>query len=404
MSSLKKGIMLAFFVLSLFALSTAVSASLPSNYYFYNIGTTKSAGYAYYDSSNGNFTLQSTGGGVASYEDIGIHYANRSISGNSSIVARITGVSSNCVASVMLRGDIWEDGSFSRLAVTNGMLSYKRRAHIGVGLNGWNITSCNTPIWIKITKEGFDVKTYYSYDGLNWTFAASAAMTGFTDYVRVGMAVNSTDGNLATATFDNVSVQSTPNLPTNFFSRTIGTVNSLGSSQYNFDTGAFTLKSSGLGIGNGSDDAGFHCALRSFSGNCSITARITGLDSLANSAGGIIIRGYHQYTNSPYLFIGMSHTGNLIGSARVAYSGLCTSTTLIEPPTPMPIWVRIDRVGSSIKTYFSYDKVNWNIFWSQTIEGLNDYVYVGPAAYSGDSYTTITTTLDNVEIKSISSL
>jgi regulation of enolase protein 1 (concanavalin A-like superfamily) len=403
MSSLKKGVMLVFFVLSLFALSTAVSASLPSNYYFYNIGTTPSEGYAYYDSSSRTFTIQSTGAGVNHFSDLGIHYANVSISGNASIVARLTGISGNCIAGVMLRGGIWEDDSFSRLAVSNGMLSYKRRAHVGVGLNGWNIVSCNTPIWLKITKEGFDVNTYYSYDGSNWTFAASATMTGFTDTVRLGMVVNSTDGNLATATFDNVNIQSTPHLPSEYFSRTIGTVNSFGSSQYNFNTGAFTLKSSGLGFGNGSDDIGFHCALRSISGNFSITARITNLDSQANATGGIILRGSHQYTNAPYLFIGMSRSvGNLIGSARLGYGGLYSGTYIVDPPTPMPVWLRIDRVGSLIRTYFSFDKVNWSIFWSQTLSGLSNVVYVGPAAYSGDSYTTISTTIDNVEITPIS--
>lgn len=404
MSLLKKGIMLAFFVLSLFVLSTAASASLPSNYYFYNIGTTKTAGSADYN-SNGTFTIQSTGGGVDNIEDIGIHYVNTYVSGNSSIVVRLTSLSSNCVASVMLRSDNSNDASFSRLAVSNGILSYKRRAHEGVGLAGATLTSCSTPIWLKITKEGFSVKTYYSYNGTNWTYARSASMTGFTDTVRVGMAVNSTNGNMATATFDNVLVQSTPNLPSDYFSRTIGTVNSLGSSQYDFNTGTFTLQSSGLGIGNGINDAGFHCALRSFPGNCSITARLTSLGSQADATGGIIIRAMHQFPNVQYLFIGRNNTaGNLIGSARVGGNGQCSGTTLITPQTTMPIWLRIDRVGTSIRTYFSYDKINWSIFWSETLPGLDNYVYVGPAAYSGDSYTTISTTLDNVEVVSINSL
>jgi regulation of enolase protein 1 (concanavalin A-like superfamily) len=94
--------------------------------------------------------------------------------------------------------------------------------------------------------------------------------------------------------------------------------------------------------------------------------------------------------------------GNLIGSARLGYGGLYSGTYIVDPPTPMPVWLRIDRVGSLIRTYFSFDKVNWSIFWSQTLSGLSNVVYVGPAAYSGDSYTTISTTIDNVEITPIS--
>ncbi len=383
--------------------STLQVRILPEPYYFINVGINKSNGTATYNDTSNTFSLTSTGGGFGPGDDVGLHYIYRRMTGNGSITVRVTGLSSgtNNTGGIMLRGNMATNSCFAYIGFNNsGYVHFTRRAHMGVGTYSTQVGNKNLPIWLRITKNGYNVITYYSTDGTNWSQLASSDMTGFTDDVYVGMAAMSKDNSkTATVTFDNVNVVSTPNLPSPYFSSTIGTVNSFGSSLY--ENNKFTLKSSGLGF-SVPGDQGFHYAWRGHSFGVSYTARIVSVDSLNGAMAGIMLRST-PYPDASFSFIGFEPVKNNITSwYRSSEGGALSGKS--SPNKSIPVWVRINNVGNSVNTYYSYDKQNWTLYSSSTLSGFSTGVYIGMVVLSGDSSKVATAVFDDVTIKPTSTL
>lgn len=383
--------------------STVKVRLLPEPYYFNNVGTVKSDGTAVFNSTSNTFSLSSTGGGLQSADDLGFHYIYRQLKGNGSITVRVTGMNSGTgnEGGIMLRGNMATDSCFAYIGFRNtGEVSFVRRAHMGVGTLHRTIYNKSLPMWLRITKDGYNVITYYSSDGTNWTRVESSDMTGFTDSVYVGMVAMSKDNSkTATVTFDNVDIVSTPNLPSPYSSSTIGTINSFGSSLY--ADNKFTLKSSGMGF-SVPDDYGFHYAWRGHSFGVSYTARIVSVDSFNNAKAGIMIRST-PYPDASFSFIGFEPVENNITSIyRTDKGGALASVTSLNKS--IPVWVRINNVGNTVCTYYSYDKQNWILKSRATLSGFSTGVYIGLVVSSGDSSKVATAVFDNVTIQSTSTL
>jgi hypothetical protein len=67
------------------------------------------------------------------------------------------------------------------------------------------------PYWVKVTRSGNTFTSYTSSDGTNWVQLGTSQTINMAQNVFVGLAVNSgTTTDLASATFDNVSLSTLP--------------------------------------------------------------------------------------------------------------------------------------------------------------------------------------------------
>ncbi|WP_159885644.1 alginate lyase family protein [Paenibacillus puerhi] len=172
-----------------------------------DIGSVGAAGsYSY---SGGVYTLKGSGSDIWDKTDQ-FRFAYVPLKGDGTFTARVTGLTnthSSAKAGVMIRESLHGYGSnvFSALKPTSAIYQY-RSAPGGV-TNSPAGTVVNAPYWVRVIRSGNIVEAYSSPDGTTWTKTGesriSAAGTAY-----VGLAVTShVNTTLATATFDNVSIQ-----------------------------------------------------------------------------------------------------------------------------------------------------------------------------------------------------
>jgi hypothetical protein len=183
--------------------------ALPPNWSHSDIGSVGIAGTASY--SNGTFTVTASGQSIGGTGD-GFHFVEQSLSGDGTIVARVVSFSgfSTAQAGVMIRETLGATSTDSVSEVTPYYGYYLYRATTG----GSSITSSPTtitlPYWVKAVRSGSTFSSYISSDGLNWLQMGSSQTISMATGVYIGLAVSSdTNSSSATATFDNVSVNTT---------------------------------------------------------------------------------------------------------------------------------------------------------------------------------------------------
>jgi hypothetical protein len=69
------------------------------------------------------------------------------------------------------------------------------------------VPGTDSPVWLKLVRQGTSFNGYYSTDGKTWSPIGDAETIAMPNAIRVGVAVTSHDPTkLATATFTNLSV------------------------------------------------------------------------------------------------------------------------------------------------------------------------------------------------------
>jgi regulation of enolase protein 1 (concanavalin A-like superfamily)/phosphatidylserine/phosphatidylglycerophosphate/cardiolipin synthase-like enzyme len=181
--------------------------ALPSPWQQQDVGSVGATGTGTY--SSGQFSVQGAGADIWGNAD-GFHYVYQPLSGDGSIVARVTSLqnsNSYAKAGVMVRAtlgagaahatlDMRPGGALEFLArgTTNGATSY-----IGGGTQA-------PPAWLRLARSGSTITASFSSNGSSWTTIGTTSV-GMASSVYVGLAVCShVTGTLATATFDNVTV------------------------------------------------------------------------------------------------------------------------------------------------------------------------------------------------------
>ena len=171
-------------------------------------------------SANGSFTdngttLSVTGSGADIWNTADeFHYAYRSLTGDGEIIARVVSLTANdpwAKAGVMMRGSIVANSPFALMLMTPGSngaaFQYRTATGGSAAPSGSNDKVSTLPRWVRITRVGNLVSGYLSADGVSWTLRNSVTLANLAPTVYVGLAVTShSDGNLATAVFDNVSL------------------------------------------------------------------------------------------------------------------------------------------------------------------------------------------------------
>ena len=185
------------------------TCTLPVDWSSSDIGSTSIAGSSCENS--GTYTIQASGTDLFSSAD-GFRYTYKHIAGNNTIIAKInsfTGTGTYPKAGIMIRETLASGSKNAFLSLRpNGTcnLTY-RDATSGSTSTASNTLSLSFPYWIKLTRVGTTIKGYTSSNGTTWTLKSTVTVS-LTDSIYMGLAVcNNSNSALATATFNNVSIQ-----------------------------------------------------------------------------------------------------------------------------------------------------------------------------------------------------
>jgi RHS repeat-associated protein len=189
--------------------SEALFAQLPSGWLDGDVGAVGTAGSSSY--ASGVFTVNGAGGGQLNGGSAdAFHFVYQPLSGNGSIVARVVSVPSGAQAAVMIRQTLDPGSMTSNMLDEGSFAEFAARTTAGASVSYvGTVSGLTVPYWLMMVCSGNTFTSYVAPDGVNWTQVGSSETISMTQNVYVGLAVTSSDtSSLATATFDNVSVNS----------------------------------------------------------------------------------------------------------------------------------------------------------------------------------------------------
>jgi len=184
---------------------TVTTQPLPAGWLNQDVGQVGVAGSATY--ANGTFTVNGAGTSVWSTAD-GFHFVYQPLSGDGAIVARVASVGSSSTGGVMIRETLNANATDVFSAFYPSFVYTDYRTSTG-GTTGQVIgANASLPYWVKVVRSGSTLTAYSSPDGLNWVQTGTSQTISMAQNVYVGLVVSSgSTSTLATATFDNVSIQ-----------------------------------------------------------------------------------------------------------------------------------------------------------------------------------------------------
>jgi photosystem II stability/assembly factor-like uncharacterized protein len=169
-----------------------------------NVGAAGSAGF-----TQGVFTVTGAGADIWGAADA-FHFVSRTLTGDGTLVARaatVQNVNAWTKAGVMIRQNLNANAAHASLFVSPGKgVSFQRRRDAGAATVATTIAGA-APQYVRVVRAGNVVTASVSSNGTAWTTVGRETLT-ITGPVSVGLAVSShVQSQLATATFDNVSVK-----------------------------------------------------------------------------------------------------------------------------------------------------------------------------------------------------
>jgi subtilase family serine protease len=189
---------------------TVNATALPPQWTDLDVGVVGPAGSASY--SSGTFTVMASGQWIWNFAD-GMNFVYQPLSGDGTIVARLLslqGGSSSESTGVMIRETLTTGSTHAYAAFGGGSFIYftERPSTGAMSTLQTNSIAVTFPYWVKLTRSGNNFSVFSSPDGVNWTQIGVTQTITMAQNVFIGLAVASDDNTkLATATFDNVSIQ-----------------------------------------------------------------------------------------------------------------------------------------------------------------------------------------------------
>jgi RHS repeat-associated protein len=207
---------------------TVTPNPLPSGWLDTDIGNVGIAGSATY--SSGAFTIVGAGvnnGGTAD----ALHLAYLPLSGDGSIVARVTSISGGSYPGFVTVRETLTQGAIATSVTfypNQSSLNYRSSTSGYYSSASGTFVASQPPYWFRLTRIGSTFTGYMSSDGLNWAQAGSVSVTMAQNaYIGLGVSSGSTSST-ATVIFDNVEVSSavTPDPTITAVSATTGSIGS----------------------------------------------------------------------------------------------------------------------------------------------------------------------------------
>jgi|GEM_PF-2442459 len=189
-------------------LNITVVGGVPAPWVTGDIGATGLAGSAAH--SSGTFTV--AGAGTIGSTADGERYVYQTLSGDGSIVARISTLGStggnSARIGIQIRDTLASNSKAATLAVTgNGAYKWMRRTSTGGNTSNTNSSSGTAPnIWMRLVRAGNVITASKSTNGTSWTTIGSVTVAMTTNcYIGLAVGSGSTTA-LNTSAFDNVTV------------------------------------------------------------------------------------------------------------------------------------------------------------------------------------------------------
>jgi subtilisin family serine protease/regulation of enolase protein 1 (concanavalin A-like superfamily) len=374
------------------------SGSLGAGWSSADVGATGTTGRA--TQSNGAFAVTGGGADVWGTADA-FHYAYRTLDGDGTIVARVSGiqwVNNWTKAGVMIRNSLSPSAAQAFMLVAASPakgVPFQRRTIDGGESTSSPGSQSTAPRWVKLVRSGSTITGYESADGSAWTPVGSDTFS-MGRAVLVGLAVSShVTGTAATATFDNVAVTSSSAAASTpaWAHGDIGATPIAGSAFGG--NGRYTVTGSGADVW-GTADA-FHYAYTTLTGDGSILARVTSVQADVNPwvKGGVMIRASLS-AGSPHAFMLVSAARGAAFQRRRTAQDISYNTA--GSLAAAPRWVKLQRIGSQVAAYESADGQAWTLVGTDTIP-MGTTVYIGLAVTSHTTGSAATCAFDNVTVR-----
>jgi regulation of enolase protein 1 (concanavalin A-like superfamily) len=358
---------------------------LPAGWQTQDIGPVAVSGAASF--ASGTYNVRGAGADIWGTADA-LRYAYTTLSGDGQITARVAteeNVNVWTKAGVMIRESLAPGSRQALMLISPGKGSaFQRRvATSGVSTDtaGASVTA---PYWVRLSRVGTTITAAESANGTTWTIVGSDTIA-FAPTVLVGLSVSSHSTiSAATATFDNVAVE------TPWSNQDIGAVGVAGSTA--LVGGVFTLTGAGADIWGAAD--AFHFTYQPLTGDGEIVAHVTTV-SATNAWHKVAVMIRNDLTpGSAHGMMLVSSAKGLAFQRRVVTGGLSTSTA--GPLLAAPQWVRIARAGNLITASWSSDGTAWTIVGTDTII-MGPTVYIGLANSSHSNTMVGTARVDGVK-------
>jgi phosphatidylserine/phosphatidylglycerophosphate/cardiolipin synthase-like enzyme/regulation of enolase protein 1 (concanavalin A-like superfamily) len=371
---------------------------LPDPWQRADVGSVSINGMASYDAGTGTFSVYGDAANIWSTAD-GMYYAYQPLSGDGSIVARLTSLQNTNVwarGGVMIRESLAAGSTNAFMYWTPGkMLAFQRRMTTG-GTTFATLGATNTsaPRWLRLDRAGDTFTAYQSIDGVNWIFVGSDTVT-MPANVYIGLAAASANAlKTALATFDNVTMTpgtpappvpppTPPVLPDGWASQDIGSVGFTGGTTFDTVSSAFTVKGAGGDVWGAAD--AFRYAYRVLNGDGFIVARLRSLQNTSTSAkAGVMIRETLD-AGSANAFMLVTQGKGTDFQRRLTAGG--ATVNQVGTLDKAPFWVKLERIGNVFNAYQSLDGETWTLVGSDTIP-MATSVYIGLGVVSHNTMAT----------------
>ena len=347
--------------------------------------------------SSGVFTITAAGTDIGGASDeFGFVYQR--IAGDVDIIARVDALDAKggyATAGVMIRKSLAADSAhtFGHVSARTGVRAARRL------VDGGNTTSApgpglDAPVWLRATRKGRQVSTFWSFDGTSWTPLATD-LIAFNEAAYVGIGVNSrSSSSQATAVVSHISVaggQPSAPLPSGQEEIDIGEPAIAGTTGY--AAGTYTITAAGADIWDRADQ--FHFVYQPISGNVEIVARVVSIAYIDDwSKAGIMIRE-SLTASSRHASVFLSPANGFAFQRRPVAGEESVHTAGGESIAPG--WVRLVRTGDLFEAYRSADGASWTKIGSDSI-GMGDTAYVGLAVTSHATTAATTAVIDELRI------
>jgi RHS repeat-associated protein len=182
---------------------------LPNTWLDQDVGQVGMPGSATY--LTGTFTINASGQSIRGTADE-MHFVYQTLSGDGTVVARVVSLTGNSSvqAGVMIRETLDTSATNAYSYSTPYYTYFGSRLSGGGSTTTSSFTSITLPCWVKAVRSGSSFSGYTSSDGVNWLQMGTTQTITMATNAYIGLALSSNDNsNLATATIDSVSVNST---------------------------------------------------------------------------------------------------------------------------------------------------------------------------------------------------
>jgi subtilisin family serine protease len=371
------------------------TSSLPSPWMTVDVGGVGATGNA--SLASGIFTIDGAGADIWGSADA-FRFVYQPLGGDGTIVARIGGVqnvASWTKAAVMIRDSLAAGAVNATMLVSAAKgLSFQRRTTPG-GASIATLAPGAAPAWIKLARLGTTLSAYRSSDGATWTLVDRATISMPRD-VLIGLAVSShVSGQLARATFTDVTVSGPGDQvgATAFRTLDVGAVGLPGFAASNPDT-SYTIAGAGADVWGNAD--AFRYMYQQVNGDWDIEARIKTVDPVQPwTKAGVMIRETLR-PDSRHAFALVSAAKGIAFQYRGVTSGASAQAGIAAGVASS--WVKLSRRGSQLSAFMKRDgATSWQPLGTASI-AMSSSIYVGIAVTSHDAGRIATAGIDAIRL------